>query len=235
MSLSQANKPIRILLADRHSLFRQAVRELLDRQEDLEVVAEAEAEAEVMIQARNVSPDVALIGSNVGDGDALEVLTSMRQLVPGCRVVVIASNEDPGTLLQAVEAGASGYITKECALSDLMKAARSVHRGETLVPPTMLGTLLERLVQRRRQATEARRRLSHLTRRERQVLALLGDGGNKETIARTLVISPETARTHIQNILSKLGVHSSLEAAAFVMQNGVREEVSDDENLLLGP
>jgi two-component system nitrate/nitrite response regulator NarL len=89
----------------------------------------------------------------------------------------------------------------------------------------MLGPLLKRLIVRRREQDEALRRMSRLTRREREVLALLAEGADNDGIAQALVISPQTARTHIQNVLSKLGVHSRLEAAAFVVQNGILDEL----------
>ena len=135
-----------------------------------------------------------------------------------CRTVLVSEVPDDEMLLKAVEAGASGYITKRHGLSEVISTAHAVYGGETVVPSTMLGGLLERLMQRRRLESEAMRRIADLTRRERQVLALLAEGGNKESIARTLVISPETARTHIHNVITKLGVHSRLEAASFAMR-----------------
>jgi two-component system nitrate/nitrite response regulator NarL len=93
----------------------------------------------------------------------------------------------------------------------------------------MLGALLARLIRRRREQDEAIRRMSRLTRREKEVLALLAGGADNDAIAQALVISPQTARTHIQNVLGKLGVHSRLEAAAFVMQNGILDELATVE------
>jgi DNA-binding NarL/FixJ family response regulator len=94
----------------------------------------------------------------------------------------------------------------------------------------MLGALLQRLIQRRRERDGSLRQMAKLTRREREVLALLAQGGDNDEIAQTLVISPETARTHIQNLLGKLGVHSRLEAAAFVIQNGILDELVGAES-----
>jgi DNA-binding NarL/FixJ family response regulator len=204
---------VRILLADEHSLFRQALRELLDQEADFEVVAEAGDESETVAKAQQSRPDLALVGMNLAAGDGITAIELIRAQASGCRAVIIAGSEDPEVLLRAIEAGASGYITKGYALSDLMSAARAVHRGETIVPPRMLGGLIQNLLRRRRHEDEAIARISRLTRRERQVLALLAEGGNKETIGRALFISPETARTHIQHVLAKLGVHSRLEAA----------------------
>src|SRR5919106_687622 len=156
-TLEDGHEHVRILLADGQSLFREAVKVVLESESDVEVVAEAR------------------------DG---------------------------------LEAGASGYLTKESPLAELIDAARAIHRGETLIPRRMLGALLARLIRRRREQDEALRRMSKLTRREKEVLALLAGGGDNDAIAQALVISPQTARTHIQNVLGKLGVHSRLEAAA---------------------
>ena len=116
-------------------------------------------------------------------------------------------------------------LTKGCPLSELIDATRAIHQGETLVPSRMLGPLLARLIHRRRERDEAAKRIGRLTRREREVLGLLSQGISNEGIAQALVISPETARTHIQNVLGKLGVHSRLEAAAFARQNQTAEEM----------
>ncbi|MGH2727436.1 MAG: LuxR C-terminal-related transcriptional regulator, partial [Actinomycetota bacterium] len=149
----------------------------------------------------------------------------IRDRVPSCGVVLLAPNEDLQMLVAALEGGVNGYLTKDCPLSEMVEAARAVARGETLVPKQMLGPLLGRLIRRRRQQDEALNRLDRLTRREREILVLLAQGADNQTIAQVLVISPETARTHIQKVLGKLGVHSRLEAAAFVVRNGILEEL----------
>jgi DNA-binding NarL/FixJ family response regulator len=176
-------------------------------------------------ESQTSRPDVAIVATRLADGDGLNAIRLIKRSVPECRAVLVADKRDDESLLKAVEAGASGYITKGDALSELMTTARAVRRGETVVPSAMLGGLLERLMLRRRQEGDAMKRIANLTRRERQILSLLAEGGNKETIARTLVISPETARTHIHNVLTKLGVHSRLEAASVAMRARVLEDV----------
>jgi DNA-binding NarL/FixJ family response regulator len=216
---------ITILLADSQSLFREAVKVVLESEPGLEVVAEAGDGLEAVREAERTRPDVALVDLNLPNGDGIRATYMITEQVPACRVAVLADLEDERVLVDAVEAGASGYLTKECALSELIDAARAIYAGETLIPRRMLGPLLARLIQRRREQDGALRRTARLTRREREVLALLAEGADNDAIAQTLVISPQTARTHIQNVLSKLGVHSRLEAAAFVMQNGILDEL----------
>src|SRR2546425_2600498 len=216
---------LRIILADEQSLFREAVKVVLESQPDIEVVAEARDGIQAVAVAEETRPDVALLDINLPNCDGIRATSMIKERVPDCKVLVLTGEEDQETLVEALEAGASGYLTKECPLSELMEATRAVHRGETLIPSRMLGALLSRLIRRRRAQDEALQRISKLTKREREVLAFLAEGRDNDGIAQALVISPETARTHIQNVLGKLGVHSRLEAAAFVIQNGILEDL----------
>ncbi len=212
---------IRILLADQQSLFREAVRTGLEGEADLRVVGEARNGPEAVVEAERTLPDVAILDIGLPITNGARTAAHIRDRAPQCRVLVIGTNEDYRSLIEVLDSGASGYLTKEAPLADLINATRAVHRGDTLVPPRMLGPLLSALLRRNKEQDWAYSRISHLTRREREVLALLSEGADNEGIARALVISPQTARTHIQNILSKLSVHSRLEAAAFVTQNGI--------------
>jgi len=216
---------MRILLADEHSLFREAVRAILAAEDDLVVVAEAKDGLQAVAEAERSQPDVAMVDVSLPNCDGIRATALIKERLPECRVLVLGNDEDQETLVQVLTAGASGYLTKESPLSALLAATRAVYRGETLVPPRMLGPLLASLIKRRREQEAALRRISTLTRREREVLSLLVDGADNDRIAQALVISPETARTHIQNVLTKLGVHSRLEAAAFVVQNDVADEL----------
>jgi DNA-binding NarL/FixJ family response regulator len=210
-----------VLIADEQSLFREAVRVVLETQPDISVVAEAADGHRTIAEAARTEPDVALVSVGLPECNAIEATAAIVDRFPGCRVVILAPQESQKALTDALEAGASGYLTKDCPLAHLIHAVRSVHKGETLIPPRMLGPLLAQLIRRQREQDHALKRMSRLTRREREVLALLADGADNEGIASTLFISPQTARTHIQNVLTKLGVHSRHEAASFVLQNGI--------------
>jgi DNA-binding NarL/FixJ family response regulator len=168
-----------------------------------------------------MEPEVAVLDADLPNCEGVRAARLIRERVPGCRVVLLASEEEQDTLADAIDAGVNAYLTKASPLADLVDAIRAVHRGDTLVPARMLGGLLDRLVNRRREQSDAVRRMGRLTPREREVLALLAQGGDNDSIARDLVISPQTARTHIQNVLVKLGVHSRLEAAAVAIRNGL--------------
>jgi len=222
---------VRILLADEQALFREAMRLAMESEGDLEVVAEARDGFQAVAEAERTSPSVALLDAQLPKSDGIQTAWLIRQRVPGCEVVIVSGREDPRILEQALQVGARGFITKASAMAELLNVTRAVHRGETLVPSRMLGDLLGGLMRRRQEQDEAFRRISRLTRRERQVLHLLVDGSGTEAIADRLVISPQTARTHIQNILAKLGVHSRLEAAALVNETGIRDGLAEDSTV----
>lgn len=219
------HKTVRILLADSHSLFREAVKGVLQSEPDLKVVAEADDGLQAVAEAERAEPDVAVLNADLPNCDGLRAAEQIAIRAPGCRVLLLSDEEDERILQEAFEAGASGYLTKKTPLADLIDATRAVSKGEPVIPRHMLGPLLAGLIRRRRQEDDARRRASRLTRREREVLALLTNGADNDAIVRALVISPQTARTHIRNVLGKLGVHSRLQAAAFVLENGILEDL----------
>jgi DNA-binding NarL/FixJ family response regulator len=215
-----------VLLADGQALVREALRSVLDNTDDVVVVAEAPDGMQAVAAAERTRPDVALLDADLPNLDSARTTALICERTPGCRVLVLSDESDEGALATAIEMGASGFITKGSPVAELLDAVRAVHQGDTLVPPRMLGSLLQLLIHRRREQDDAFRKLSKLSPRERQVLALLATGADNDKIAQALVISPETARTHIQHLLGKLGMHSRLAVAAFVVSNGLSDELA---------
>ena len=226
--LTREDRRIRILLADEQALFREAVHSVLDAEPDLIVVAEARDGSQAVAEAERVRPDVVLLEAGLPNGDEIRATALIKERVPASKVLILCEEDDERIFVDALEAGASGFLSKGSALSELTDAVRSVIRGEILIPTRVMGDLLARLIRRRREQDQALRTLSRLTRREREVLRLLAQGTDNDGIAQTLVISPQTARTHVQNVLGKLGVHSRLEAAAFVTRSGLLEELEPE-------
>ena len=216
---------IRVLLADQHALFREAVRTVFDREDDLEVVAEASNGVEALDQSERALPHVAVLDVDLPVHYGARTTWLIRERTPDCRVLVLSPQEDYRKLVEVLDAGANGYLTKDAPLAELIHATRAVYRGETLVPPRMLGPLLTSLLRRKNDQDRAHQQISRLTRREREVLALLAEGADNGAISQALVISPQTTRTHVQNILGKLEVHSRLEAVAFVRGSGTLDEL----------
>lgn len=215
MELEQYTTPSRVLLFDGGSLFRHSVQGVLEADGDLQVVAETGDVRQAVEVAARADADVALIDADLIGSQLPAFIARIKAGNPSCKILVIVATEEVGPLVEALEAGASGYLTKSASIWDLLQATRSVCRGDTVIPPRMLGSLLAALVEHSSERDEALEKLSSLTRREREVLMLLGDGCDKDAVARMLFISPHTARTHVHNILAKLGVRSQLQAAAF--------------------
>jgi len=220
-----SSDPVRVLVGDAHVLFRQAVRIVLEMEGDLCVVAEAQFGSEAVSEAERTRPNVALLHANLPGLDGPAAVAMFSQRVPGCRVIVLTDDRDDDLLRRAIESGAAGYLTEEIPMPELIDAIRSVHRGDTLVPAHMLGRLFDALFSKRREHGDALRLLARLSRREQEVLRLLVEGAGNEQIGRELIISPQTARTHIQRVIRKLGVHSRLEAAMLATQTGIVDDL----------
>jgi len=218
----------RILIADEQSLFREALSVGLRREARIDVVAEASNGLQAVTESERTQPNVAVLDAALPNRDGISTIAALKRRVPDCRVLILSDQEDLSVLLRALEAGASGYLPKDRPLDEFVEAVLAVGRGEVAVPRGMLGPLIDRLLRRRKVQDEAVRRVSRLSRRERQVLLLLSRGAGNDGIAQTLIISPQTARTHVQNVLGKLGVHSRLEAAALVRTTGISEELGSE-------
>ena len=216
--------PILVVLGEPRRLLRDALVDGLATQPDIEVAAWADSAASTLLQAERTRAQVILLSAAMR-GCLPEVSEGLRQFSPRPRTLFLDHGPDEEHLLEAVEAGVDGYTTGIDGFEDVAEAIRVTARGESVVPPAMLGPLLRRLIQRRRDASEAADRLSALTRREREVFGLLIEGQDDGAMAATLFISPETARTHVQRILRKLGVHSRAEAVALATRSGMADHL----------
>ncbi|MGH8907384.1 MAG: LuxR C-terminal-related transcriptional regulator [Egibacteraceae bacterium] len=213
-------RPIRLLVAESRALHRAALSAGLDAEDGLEVVAQASDDVEAVERAQRLEPDVVCVGAVVPGRAGLDLLCEqLKAERPDQRVLVIDDVANPAVLLAAIRAGVEGYTTKETPLATLVDAVRRVYAGEAVVPQAMLGGLLRALTASARQTDAAYERFRRLTAREKQVLELLAEGCGNRMIAEILVISPQTARTHIQNVVRKLGAHSRLEAAAMAVEH----------------
>jgi two-component system, NarL family, nitrate/nitrite response regulator NarL len=221
-----ASSKLRILIADEHGIFRDALRAALEREPDLELVGEASGGPEAAAAVESIHPDVVILSATLAAHGGVRASCLIRERSPDCWIIVLADVEDQRLLTDGLGCGASGYLTKDCSLEELVEAIRAVARGETLIPQMMLGPLISDLLDRRRDHESALLKLGDLSPREREVLGLVARGAKTSAIAETLFISPETARTHIQNVLTKLGVHSRLEAASFVIENGLLDHLN---------
>ncbi|SEK24067.1 DNA-binding response regulator, NarL/FixJ family, contains REC and HTH domains [Streptacidiphilus jiangxiensis] len=154
-------------------------------------------------------------------GDGIALISRVRAVHPDLRVIVLASADDPHRAVRALQAGAGGWVAKESSLGRLMAVIRGVMRDETHVPPSLLTGVIQELTAARRDRTESERLVDTLTPREKQVLRCMVAGLGRQAVADRLYLSPHTVRTHMQNVLGKLGVHSTLAAVALARRAGV--------------
>ena len=210
---------IRVLLVDDHQLLTDALAGLMRHTDDIEVVGVCGSLAAVQdaIRSSPTSVDVALMDYLLPDGTGADATRAVKRRWPSARVVMLTSVADDETMLDAVEAGIDGYLTKDRAGRDVVEAVRDAHAGEMLLPHAVAVELAHRVAGGRRQA--ARPTDVHaLTPREIEVLQALVEGRSSRDICADLYIAPNTLRTHVQNLLSKLRVHSKLEAVAYALK-----------------
>ena len=209
---------IRVAIADDHAVVRQGLRTFLELQDEIEVVGEAaDGEEAVALVARTV-PDVALIDLVMPRVDGIEAIRRIRERCPATRILVLTSFADDHTVLPAVRAGAAGYLLKDVQPPELVTAIRTVHAGEALLAPSVATMLVEQLAGEDGRAEE---RDEHLTPREREVLAQLARGAPNKVIALELGVSERTVKTHVSNILGKLGLTDRTQAAVYAVRHGI--------------
>ena len=207
---------IRVLIADDHAVVREGLRAFLALQDDVEVVGEA-ADGEEAVQAVvRLEPDVALVDLVMPRVDGIEAIGRIRAERPGTRVIVLTSFVDEDKMLPAVRAGAVGYLLKDVAPQELVSAIRTVHGGGTLLHPTVVEELV-REVSRDGAAAAP----NPLTAREREVLALIARGRANKAIAFDLGVAEKTVKTHVSNILGKLGLSDRTQAALYAVREGL--------------
>lgn len=214
---------IRVLVVDDQRLFTESIRMLLELEDDFEVVGEAHDGPSAIERVRAARPDVVVLDLWMPGLSGIEVTQNVKADLPEIRIVMLTADPAESELTAAVEAGVDGYLLKDCAVQDLVATIRRVMGGETVIPATQLKSLLRSLVGRRQrqEMTPGEYLGSFLTPRELEVLRLLASGKSNDAIARELFISRNTVRTHVQNVLSKLNVHSKLEAVAFAIRHGL--------------
>lgn len=206
---------IRVLIADDHPVVRQGLRTFLGVQEDIDVVGEAADGAEAVSRAESLTPDVILLDLNMPDVDGLTALRELRERGVTARVLVLTSVGERAKVLPVVRAGASGYLYKDVDPHALVQAIRAVHGGHVLFAPEAADAVLG--------ADQGGKDTAMLTEREREVLTQIARGRSNREIARALVVSEKTVKTHVSNILMKLGLQDRTQAALYAVRHGLAE------------
>ncbi|MDA3630933.1 response regulator transcription factor [Saccharopolyspora oryzae] len=204
---------VSVLLVDDHEVVRRGLRDLLDTEEDVAIVAEAGGVGEALVRAQATGPDVAVIDMRLPDGDGLELCRRLRELPDPPYCLVLTAFDDEAALVGAINAGASGYLLKQVRGQDLVNAVREVAAGRSLLDPITTGRVLARL---RQSANPEQDELAALTERERRVLELIGEGLTNRQIAEQLFLAEKTVKNYVTSVLAKLGMERRTQAAAWV-------------------
>jgi DNA-binding NarL/FixJ family response regulator len=213
---------MRVLLVDDHRLISDMLSDALGEAKDIEVVGTAANGAEGVEMAKRHQPDVVLMDVEMDEMNGIAATREVVRLLPGVKVVMLTANADQATILDAMESGAVGYLTKDKALvDDVVDAVHRAYAGEIMLPTALIGRLITSLATRRREQAERQDLVERLTAREREILHLIAEGADNKTIADRLIVSPHTVRTHVQNLLAKLGAHSKLEALTIAARRGL--------------
>jgi len=210
-----SNGPIRVVVVDDHEMFAQGLQAILGTDPGIDVVALSGTVEAGCAAVRMHSPDVVLMDFQLPDGDGATATERIKAEVPETQVVMVTSFDDDTVLVRAIEAGCTGFITKHRAIQEVASAVRAAHNGEALISPSMLARLLPRLRRNPRGLG------ADMTPREVEVLKLLAEGVSNQQIAERLVLSMHTVRNHVQNVITKLGAHSKLEAVATAVREGI--------------
>jgi two-component system nitrate/nitrite response regulator NarL len=213
----------RILLVEDHASFRQTLAFVFDQQREFEVVAQAGTLAEVRRKMEDSVADLAVIDLTLPDGEGTELIEELREANPDFAALVLTASLDRTEHARAVEAGAAGILHKSADVDAILDATRRLGEGETLLSEDELVALLRLAGQNREEEVEARASIEQITPREREVLQMLAEGLSNREIADRLHMSVDTERTHMMNILNKLGVHSRLQALVFAARYGLVE------------
>jgi len=208
---------IRILVVDDHPVVREGIASMLERQSDMEVIGEADNGAVAVEQCLKNTPDIVLMDLRMPTMDGVEAMRRISEKQPDVRFIVLTTFDNDDYIFKGIEAGARAYLLKDAPREELFRAVRAVHRGESLINPSVASKVLNRFAVLSKQAQPP----ELLSEREMEVLRLMATGAANKTIAAQLCISESTVKTHVQSIFQKLDVNDRTEAVTHALQRGI--------------
>ncbi|MFJ2651829.1 response regulator [Streptomyces sp. NPDC087420] len=215
---SSPQEPIRVFLLDDHEVVRRGVHDLLDAEAGIEVVGEAGTAEQALARGPALRPDVAVLDVRLPDGDGITVCRELRSRMPRLACLMLTSFDDDDALLDAIMAGASGYVLKEIKGNDLVAAIRTVASGQSMLDPATTTRLMSSLRGKEPSQGDKPSALAGLTPREREILDLIGEGLTNAAIGKRLFLSEKTVKNNISRLLAKLGVERRVQAAVLATQ-----------------
>ena len=214
-------EPIRVLVVDDQPVFTEMLRVVLDMQADIKVVGMAFTGEEGLHAALDSEPDILLVDYHMPGMSGLDVIRELKAAGKNTTMLVLTADTDEAVMAEAIAAGASGYITKQQALNEVVQAVRTAADGEPVVPQFMIPRILSHFHRQQQRDQQAEMLREKLSAREVQILEQLARGRSNDEISEIFVLSPNTVRTHIHNIIKKMGVHSKLQATTMALQLGI--------------
>ncbi|MET9736341.1 response regulator transcription factor [Streptomyces sp. NPDC006458] len=205
--------PIRVFLLDDHEVVRRGLTDLLDAEPDISVIGDADTAEHALVRGPALRPDVAVLDVRLPDGDGITVCRELRSRMPELACLMLTSFDDEEALLDAIMAGASGYVLKQIRGTDLVSAVRTVASGQSMLDPATTARLMRSLRTDPAETPAVPPELASLSPRERDILALIGDGLTNREIGKKLYLSEKTVKNHISRLLAKLGVQRRVQAA----------------------
>ncbi|WP_030245406.1 response regulator [Streptomyces sp. NRRL S-350] len=206
----QSIAPVKVFLLDDHEVVRRGVHDLLDAEPGLTVIGEAATAEQAITRVPALRPDVAILDMRLPDGDGVTVCRELRSRMPGLACLMLTSFDDEEALLDSIMAGAAGYVLKQISGTDLVSAVRTVAAGQSMLDPGATTRLMARLRGDTAAPTQA---FPELTEREREILALVGEGLTNRQIGQRLYLAEKTVKNHVSRLLAKLGVERRVQAA----------------------
>ncbi|WP_327165596.1 response regulator transcription factor [Streptomyces zaomyceticus] len=216
--LPEADTRTRVFLVDDHEVVRRGLRDLIDDEPDMRVVGEASTVDQALARGPALRPDVAVLDVRLPDGDGISVCRELRSRLPELACLMLTSFDDEDALIDAIMAGAAGYVLKQIKGSDLVSAVRTVATGQSMLDPATTARLMRSLRAPEAVKPPEDERLAVLSERERSVLDLIGEGLTNREIAKRLYLSEKTVKNHISRLLSKPGVERRVQAAVIAAQ-----------------
>lgn len=210
---------LRVLIADDHAVVRAGLRALLESNDEIEVVAEADTGEAAVRQARAHQPDVAVLDVRMPGLSGIDACRQITETVDDCRVIILTSYAEDELLSAAIDSGASGYILKRIGNDDLVQAVLRVGRGEGILDPAMTSAVFDKV--RKANAAHAATHFDGLTQQELSVLSLVASGLTNRQIAARLFLGEGTVRNYVSSILSKIGVNNRAEAAVYALKHEI--------------
>jgi two-component system, NarL family, response regulator NreC len=213
-------KKIRVLLAEDHTIVRQGIVALLGAESDIEVVGEASNGLEAIELAKKLSPEVILMDIGMRQLNGLEATRAIKKLFPSMKILVLTMYENEEWIFQILKAGASGYLIKDSAMTDLTSALRAVYQGDSYLSPSISKMVIEEYI-RKAESGEKKGVEDPLSGREREILQLIAEGNSVPQISSLLCISKKTVEAHKTHIMEKLNIHDKVGLIKYAIRNGL--------------